>query len=778
MRTLEAALAFALVVLGASGAGAFPQFIAYQGRYLNAGVPGTGTVSLEFRVTNGNAVACGSALPTTNLSWTSGAQTIALSSGVFSYKLGLQSDQAAQDPAFLNVNWSLANTTYYIDVCAGGVSLAPHDAIGASVYSIYSSSAGALSVSSPGKIVIADGTQATGNVLTSDANGVAKWATPSAGGGSIAAASITAGTVGSGVNFSGNVGVGTTSPATLLDVNGAAQFGSGAARSTFTAAGGLFIASGSSMTLSGADGFVASASSVTASAFFGDGSHLSNLSGSLSGGTANYISKWNGTNSETVSNFYETASSDTALGSAGLGVTYGVTAGSLTVMGNVGIGTSSPNSLLQVKSLLTFDNTHFNVWVGSAAGDANTTGASNAALGYGALYYNTTGSNNTASGQRALYSNTTGSDNTASGRLALNANTTGMDNTASGFSALIVNATGSNNTASGSEALFNNTSGNSNTANGEQALFLNTTGKWNTASGQGALYNNTTANENTAGGVDALFSNVTGNDNTANGFEALQHNTNASNNTAAGAYALSGNTTGGDNTAVGTFALLGNTSGSSNTVSGFYALASNVSGSSNTVIGFKAFFTQQSGNNNTAVGANAGSGNSFTATSSNNSLFGANAGQALYGGSGNVFMGFNAGLSAVNAGNAILIGSGTDDASDNSNFLNIGNVLYGDLSTGHIGIGTSNTGFAGLAVMSGNVGIGTAGPQATLDVNGFIKLKVNTTDPTPCNGSTAGSIALSQSYNICVCNSTAWIYKTSDGSGAGVGDSCTTNSWN
>ena len=40
----------------------------------------------------------------------------------------------------------------------------------------------------------------------------------------------------------GNIGIGTTSPATLLDVNGAAQFGSGAAKSTFTAAGMLNLA--------------------------------------------------------------------------------------------------------------------------------------------------------------------------------------------------------------------------------------------------------------------------------------------------------------------------------------------------------------------------------------------------------------------------------------------------------------------------------------------------------------------------------------------------------
>lgn len=49
----------------------------------------------------------------------------------------------------------------------------------------------------------------------------------------------------------GNVGIGTTSPATALDVNGNAQFGSGATKSTFTATGSLYIQSASSITLTG-----------------------------------------------------------------------------------------------------------------------------------------------------------------------------------------------------------------------------------------------------------------------------------------------------------------------------------------------------------------------------------------------------------------------------------------------------------------------------------------------------------------------------------------------
>ncbi|MGH2436122.1 MAG: tail fiber domain-containing protein, partial [bacterium] len=84
------------------------------------------------------------------------------------------------------------------------------------------------------------------------------------------------------------------------------------------------------------------------------------------------------------------------------------------------------------------------------------------------LARNTTGQSNTASGYRALFGNTNGSGNTASGYLALAGNN-GFQNTASGFQALLNNTTGSYNTASGVGALQNNTTGDLNTAIGAYA---------------------------------------------------------------------------------------------------------------------------------------------------------------------------------------------------------------------------------------------------------------------------------------------------------------------
>jgi hypothetical protein len=88
-----------------------------------------------------------------------------------------------------------------------------------------------------------------------------------------------------GMIVSGNVGIGTNNPATLLDVGGISQFGTNGTKSTFTALGALSIASGAALTLSGSGGYVTSLSSVNASAFFGSGARLTGIpsTGSISG---------------------------------------------------------------------------------------------------------------------------------------------------------------------------------------------------------------------------------------------------------------------------------------------------------------------------------------------------------------------------------------------------------------------------------------------------------------------------------------------------------------
>jgi hypothetical protein len=76
-----------------------------------------------------------------------------------------------------------------------------------------------------------------------------------------------------------------------------------------------------------------------------------------------------------------------------------------------------------------------NTAIGEQALYFNTTGIDNTAVGLGALFRNTTGNFNAANGEYALGNNTTGSANTAIGSLALGNNTTGSNNIAIGGSA-------------------------------------------------------------------------------------------------------------------------------------------------------------------------------------------------------------------------------------------------------------------------------------------------------------------------------------------------------
>jgi len=249
---------------------------------------------------------------------------------------------------------------------------------------------------------------------------------------------------------------------------------------------------------------------------------------------------------------------------------------------------------------------------GSSALFSNTTASDNTATGFEALYSNSTGSDNTATGFEALFSNTTASDNTASGYQALYSNTTGSDNTASGSGALFSNTTASDNTAEGFQALTSNTTGSDNTADGFEALFSNSTGSQNTASGYQALYGNTTASGNTAEGSGALTSNTTGSGNTASGENALTGNTTGGGNTASGYQALFSNTTASNNTAGGYEALYNNT-GSDNTASGFQALTNNTTGSNNIAIGYNAASSVSGGNsNNIHIGSVGSSGDNGT----------------------------------------------------------------------------------------------------------------------------------------------------------------------
>jgi trimeric autotransporter adhesin len=249
-----------------------------------------------------------------------------------------------------------------------------------------------------------------------------------------------------------------------------------------------------------------------------------------------------------------------------------------------------------------------NVYLGTGAGQANTTGNSNVAIGEHSLYSNTTGGYNSANGYYSLGFNTTGNDNTGAGAYALSHNTTGNENTAIGRNALFATTTGSNNTAAGKDALLSNNTGDANTANGYKTLYSNLTGGYNVASGFQSLYSNISGTNNVGIGSMTLYSNTIGGSNTAIGNGAMENNISGNSNVAVGSSALLINQA-DNNTAVGYASIPNSSTGTNNTAIGYQSSFYNTTGSLNMAAGYRALFNNQTGSNNVAIGDNALYGN-------------------------------------------------------------------------------------------------------------------------------------------------------------------------
>ena len=230
----------------------------------------------------------------------------------------------------------------------------------------------------------------------------------------------------------------------------------------------------------------------------------------------------------------------------------------ITAAGNVGIGTSSPLSVLDVQTNATERRSIRFSGTGLSNAEIHCTesGGYNRDFTFGgstlAFYI---GSGGATSRSEVARIDSSGrllvGTSTATGSFLLQINTTDAtifgvrvgrgggaisNNTAVGAVALNVNTTGSDNTAIGNAALVSNTTGNSNTVVGSFALYSNTTGVKNTALGWAALYSCSTGNNNTANGIQAL-SSCTGSNNIALGYQAGLSLTTGSNNTIIGSIA-------------------------------------------------------------------------------------------------------------------------------------------------------------------------------------------------------------------------------------------------
>jgi hypothetical protein len=192
--------------------------------------------------------------------------------------------------------------------------------------------------------------------------------------------------------------------------------------------------------------------------------------------------------------------------------------------GNVGIGYTAPAAKLAVSGT-TLINTNTDNGVdklqvsGSAIASTlkvNTSGQTvtissyynggagkNIWLGGGGLSGTSASSNNTSVGVDALLNITSSQNNVALGKDAGKAITSGDANTAIGSEALLSNNTGYRNVSIGPVNMLSNTSGYENMSIGTLGMAFNTTGYKNVSIGSSGLYENTTGYSNIGFGFEA-----------------------------------------------------------------------------------------------------------------------------------------------------------------------------------------------------------------------------------------------------------------------------------
>lgn len=244
--------------------------------------------------------------------------------------------------------------------------------------------------------------------------------------------------------------------------------------------------------------------------------------------------------------------------------------------------------------------------------------------------------------------------------------------------------------------------------------------------------------QNTVMGYQALYSATNSTEMTAVGYQALYNSTATGYNTAAGWQAMYSNTIGTYDAALGVSALSNNTTGSYNTAVGFDSLYSQASSgaSNNTAVGYESLYNISTGQNNTALGFQAGypGGANGTQAGSDNVWLGANAGPS---GTSDVSNSVGIGSFATAGANNVMVlggmgpyalnvGIGTDMNGASAKLVVIGgNVGIGTITaqaamvvaSGNVGIGTWNTAGGNLIINGiGNVGFGSAFPQAQLDL--------------------------------------------------------------
>ena len=165
------------------------------------------------------------------------------------------------------------------------------------------------------------------------------------------------------------------------------------------------------------------------------------------------------------------------------------------VSGNTGIGTTNPQTRLEISGVLRF--TGNNIRIGdSNTGSSITSGSQNFFAGNNAGGLTAGGSYNNFLGNSAGYNNTTGSFNNFLGYFAGQSNATGSNNNFFGDSAGLSNTSGDYNNFFGASSGWSNKTGSHNNFLGNNAGFANTSGSDNIFIGQATGNANVTGSEN------------------------------------------------------------------------------------------------------------------------------------------------------------------------------------------------------------------------------------------------------------------------------------------
>jgi len=278
---------------------------------------------------------------------------------------------------------------------------------------------------------------------------------------------------------------------------------------------------------------------------------------------------------------------------------------------------------------------------------------------------------------------TPGSPNEYSGKTnVFFGNESGMNNSSGGYNIMIGDKSGFNNTTGGNNLFIGNNSGET-----------NSTGGWNLFIGHGSGNKNTATN-NMFLGHNSGYSNNSGTSNLFVGTDAGAYNTAGSGNVFVGQQTGIYNNNGDNNTFVGRWSGNNNQNYSDdNTMVGFSAGSSQTAGNQNTYIGSLSGKEKTSGYYNTFLGYGSGQKNG---TGTSNTMIGYMSGWNNIG-SGNVFLGMQAGYNETTGSNKLYI-----DNSDTSTPL-----IYGDFSSNALTVNGTLTS-TGNAAFNSYTGMGTA----------------------------------------------------------------------